>query len=143
MTLDTSLQCKLCGKYFLSKNTLTYHVQLKCKHPAVRNFAKKFSRRTRDPDSAELPPADRRKQSKIASDVKNQCSFCGKRFLKPCQVKRHEVVHTKEKKYQCPLCLKSKFFEMRKFKFAKVTHKIAFQMLCFVSIGFKLVISFA
>ena len=106
LSLDKPVQCKLCGKFFLTKTTLSYHVQLKCKHPAVKNFAKKFSRRTRDPEMGELPPGDKRKQTKIASDDKNRCSYCGKRFLRPCQVKRHEVVHTKEKKYQCSLCLK-------------------------------------
>lgn len=34
-----------------------------------------------------------------------QCQ-CGRRFLKQSQLKRHEVVHTAERPYVCPICFK-------------------------------------
>ncbi|KAH8276777.1 hypothetical protein KR026_000614 [Drosophila bipectinata] len=37
----------------------------------------------------------------------NTCDACGKQFTKPTFLRRHQVVHTKEKQFACDYCLRS------------------------------------
>ena len=38
---------------------------------------------------------------------KHKCRFCGKRFLKPSDLDRHERIHTGDRPYRCEGCGKS------------------------------------
>ena len=105
-------QCRLCEKFFLSKPSLEYHVRSgRCKHPAIKDYKPKFSRRKRDPDLPEVPLELSENELRLGRKRTGgnfPCEVCGKVFNRADHMRRHLVVHTKEKMFTCKTCGKSK-----------------------------------
>ncbi|XP_075258229.1 uncharacterized protein LOC142350303 isoform X2 [Convolutriloba macropyga] len=104
------LMCRLCKKYFLSKASLNYHLQSRCTHPVVKDHQPKFVRRKRNPNQPQAPLGLSRRERSEGRRCKGEkfaCEVCGKSFNRGDHLRRHMVVHTKEKSFQCKTCGKS------------------------------------
>ena len=44
--------------------------------------------------------------SRAIDNRRHECVYCGKKFPTPSKLNRHELIHTGEKPFPCPICSK-------------------------------------
>lgn len=100
-----SYLCDKCGKSYLHKNTYDYHMAL---HEAKEGMSlvcmictAKYE--TKD-DLIKHTLTHNRYKSLVDTPKKHACPMCNRMFGTNKDVKRHMVVHTKEKCFLCELC---------------------------------------
>lgn len=73
---DGDLECKMCGKNFVTKEEIVYHLKVHAGSRTVKN----------------------------PSDKKYGCDYCDRRFFTRKDVRRHLVVHTGKRDFLCQFC---------------------------------------
>ncbi|XP_067678899.1 histone-lysine N-methyltransferase PRDM9-like [Haliotis asinina] len=100
-----SYLCDKCGKSYLHKNTYDYHMALHEAKEGVSLVCMICSAKCENKeDLIKHTLTHNRYKSLVDTPKKHACSVCNRMFGTNKDVKRHMVVHTKEKCFLCELC---------------------------------------
>ena len=88
-------KCKLCDKGFTERNKLFNHL----KGHGVENPETILASISKKEDEDDAPQQQ--------SGGKHHCAICGRSFVSPWKLKRHETIHTGKKPFFCKICQKA------------------------------------
>lgn len=138
--LNKIFKCSLCGKEFISKNTLKKHLRNKhmkkelschlCKRTFDTEYARKKHRKTcswkfestlvvNTQYKCDLCGHMDTSMNDFLNHTRNcegqyyDCDICEERFTKKQAIREHMYSHTKEKPYSCDVCQKSFLLKRR------------------------------
>ena len=94
-------KCEQCNRVFESTAKLTQH----------KNIVHVTTPPVKCPDCEKVFKLERalgehRKNEHSDSEKPYKCNYCGKTFIYPSRLKVHEITHTDERNYICPVCNK-------------------------------------
>ncbi len=113
-----AIMCEICSHICSDKRSYKHHTLLK--HSDIKDAYDRV-----------YPEPIQRKEFKINpmnlfhKNMRHYCDLCSKKFVKPCQLRRHvSAVHLKVKAFKCEFCDKS-FAESRTLAFHKTREHMA------------------